>query len=251
MSIVFNNPSTSSGTNGIIQLIEKNCGFSRGDISGNTERMQDFTSDVNATFDEVLGFMFPLGGTWQLDDTNHDDYPIIMTDIVSGQRDYSFTVDENGNVILDIYKVMVKDSATGNYIELTPRDMQSEQDTSDFWASTTTPTGVPTQYDKTANGIIFDIIFNYNSDNGIKIFINREASYFTVADTTKKPGVASLFHEYFALRPSYWYALRNSLKNLALLEREMIKMQMAIKKYYGKREKDVVGRLIPNRQNNK
>ncbi len=249
MSLVFNNTSTSSGTNGIIQVLEKNCGFNRGDISGSTERMQNFTSDINLALDDVWGFMFPLGGTWQLDDSNFTDYPIITTNIVSGQRDYSFTTDGSGNTILDIYKVVIKKSSSGDYEEIYPVDQQSEANMSDFFGSSTQPSGIPMRYDKTGNAIFFDVIPNYNATDGLKVYINREASYFTVSDTTKKPGFVGLFHEYLALRPAYQYAYRNNLSNTASLEKEMLRMQMAIKNYYGSREKDVVNRMTPNIEN--
>lgn len=251
MSLQFNNPSTASGTNGIIQLIEKKCGFNRGDISGNTELLQNFTSDVNLVFDDILGMMFPLGGTWQIDDVNFTDLPIITTNLVSGQRDYSFLTDSSSNRILDIYKVMAKKTSSGPLEELLPRDMQSELDTSDFWGSTTAPSGIPTYYDKTGNSIILDTVPNYNATAGLAMLINRESSQFTVSDTTKKPGIAPLHHEYFAIRPAYIYCETNSLVQAKFLEKELIKMQLAIKSYYGSREKDVNNTITPFAEDNR
>jgi hypothetical protein len=249
MSIVF---SDTTNKNGIMQLIEKNCGFSDGDITGNATRLAQFTGDVNLAVDELLGFMFPLGGTWQLDDSNHTDYPFIETDLISGQRDYSFTTDGSGNVVLDIYKVMVK-NPEGVYHEITPQDQQSDGASSFYDGSNTT--GTPTRYDKTGNGIFLDFIPNYNwrtteeGEKGLKVFINREASKFSASDTTKKLGFAHLFHEYLALAPSYRYGYRNSLATTKSLDYELQKMTKAIKDYFGTREKDVRRRLKANVEN--
>jgi len=245
MSIVFSNTTTK---NGLIQIIERNCGFNDADVSGDATLLAKFTGDINLAIDEILGFMFPLGGTWQLDDSNHTDYPIITTNLVSGQRDYSFTVDGSSNQILDIYKVMVKD-AQGVFHEIEPQDMQSDG-ASSFYDGVNT-TGTPTRYDKTGNGIFLDLIPSYNSTGGLKVFINREASYFTTSDTTKKLGFAQLFHEYLALRPSYQYAYRKSLPMVKTLDYELQKMKAAIKEYFGTREKDVRKQMKPFNESNK
>ena len=234
MSVTF---SSTANKNGIIQLIERNIAPGQdGFISGNTTRLAQFTADINLALDRAFALIFQVGGTWQLDDSSHTDYPIITTNLVSGQRDYSFTTDGSGNLILEIYKVMVADE-NGNYREITPVDVPAGAP-SNFYDGLNT-TGQPNTYDKLGNGIFLDPIPNYSETNGLKIYINREASYFVVGDTTKKPGIAGLFHEYLALRPSFQYAYRNSLANTASLETEMLKMEAAMMDYYKSREKDV------------
>jgi hypothetical protein len=207
------------------------------------------TADVNLALDSVWATIFEVGGTWQLDDSNFTDYPVITTNLVSGQRDYSFTTDGSGNVILEIYKVLVSD-AQGNYIEINPVDQQSNVPINFLDGNNTT--GQPNSYDKTGNGIFLDPIPNYNYANGLKLLINREASYFTVLDTTKKPGFAGIFHEYLALRPSYMYCMRNKMFDLAKsLKAEMLEMEDKIREHYAKRNKDEVKRLVARSNNNK
>lgn len=249
MSIPFND---TVNKNGIIQIAEQNCKLNDGDISGDVTLMAQFTAGINLAIDEVLGFMFPLGGTWQLDDYNQTGYPIITTDLVSGQRDYTFVSDGAGNIVLDIYRVMVKDNG-GIYKEILPIDQDTPNNTNqntDSFIDGRNTSGIPKRYDKLGNGIFLDPIPNYNSTAGLKVMINREATYFVVGDTTKKVGFASLFHEYFALSPSYKYARTKDLDNKNDLKTDMLAMQEAIKKYYGKREKDVKNRMSPGQQNN-
>jgi len=209
----------------------------------------DKTRDINIALDRAFSLIFSVGGNWQFDDSNHEGYPFITTAIVSGQRSYTFTEDEDSNLILEIYKVMIADS-NGLFREITPVDQQAVNpySPSNYWNGLNT-TGTPNTYDKTANGIFLDPIPNYNRAAGLKIFINREGSYFLTTDTTKKAGFAGLYHEYLALRPSYQYAFRNSLPNAAVLKAETVEMENAMMDHYKKREKDVIKR-VTGKQNN-
>jgi len=253
LSLVFNAPTT---RNGIIQAIERR--IFPGDanrISGNASLLADTTAEVNISLDKVTAMIISAGGEWQYDDTNFTDYPIITTNLVAGQRDYSFTTDAGGNLILDIYKVLVKSENTGLYRELYPVDAQSveQPEYNPGWqtgvlgwgyngVNTLTDgqdkQGTPNRYDKTANGIFLDLVPSYNSVAGLKVYINRESSYFTTSDTTKKPGFAGPFHDYLAIEAAYKYALIHSQPNASAFQNEMLVMEAAIKDYYGERNRD-------------
>lgn len=235
MSLQYSDTSTYKG---ILQLIEKEVGFQRGRITDSTDNLKEWTADVNVAWDDYLHLALQSSGTWQFDDSNHTKYPIITTNLVSGQRDYNFTTDEQGNLILDIFKVAILPSATATlYQEISPIDAQSESAGADLVANNTA-TGVPYQYDKTANGIFLDPISSYNATNGMKLYINRETSYFTYTDTTKKPGCPGIHHDYFVLKPAYMYARRNNLPNAERLFRDILRMEEDIKRYFGKRSRD-------------
>lgn len=243
MSKVFSNTTTKDG---LIQICEDNCGFNDGDISGNATRLARFTGRINSALDKVFSMIFEVGGTWQFDDSNHTDYPIITTNLVLGQRDYSFTVDGSSNLILEIYKVVLADSA-GVFHEIFPVDQQTKFSDPAYYDGLNTG-GQPITYDKTANGIFLNPIPNYNYSGGLKVYISREGSYFTTSDTTKKPGFAGLFHEYLALNASYFYCMKNQIKIKGDLKNEMLEMEEGIKNYYKLREKDSpkVMRSLPN-----
>ena len=142
---------------------------------------------------------------------------------------------------------MASDSA-GVFHEIFPEDQQTRFSNPGFYDGLDV-TGQPITYDKTANGIFLDPIPNYNYTGGLKVFINREGSYFVVGDTTKKAGFAGLFHPYLALHASYFYCMRNQIKVARDLKGEMIEMEEAIKNYYKAREKDVQKTLTPMRNN--
>ncbi len=247
MSTVFSNTTTK---NGLIQKLERKLGFNDGDISGDAGRLAYFTGDLNSALDYIYGVIFKVGGTWQFDDSNHTDYPIITTNLVSGQRDYSFTSDANGNLILDIQKVFVADE-TGLFREVTPVDVPSGAPSN--YTDGQNTQGQPNSYEKNGNGIFLDPIPNYNRTGGLKIYVNREGYYFTVADTTRKPGFAGLFHDYLVYKVAYEYSFGKVLPtvNVNGLKEEMLRLENAITEHYMAREKDVQKKLVPATNRNK
>lgn len=248
MSLVFSNTTSKSG---LIQLIERNLGMADAFISGNATRLAQFTGLLNLGMDRVWSIIFEVATQSNPDDTNHTDYPIQFFNLVSGQREYSFTTDEDGNLITDIVKVAIKDSS-GIFHEIPSVDQQGRQNNNidvDSFIDGRNATGTPVRYDRTATGIFLDPIPSYNSTQGAKIFIKREGSYFATSDPTKKPGFAPSFHEYPALYASYNHARANGLKAQETFKRDMLEMEQAIRTHYGLRDKDVSKRMIPNTHN--
>jgi hypothetical protein len=241
MSLSLYQPATRSG---IIDLIYKTTG-----ADTTKYPLMDVVADINLAVDKFFEIAVKSSGTWQLDDSNQTDYPILTTSLISGRRYYSFTQDSAGNLILDIYRVMAA-NPNGVFYDLQPVDQQAPNYQSMGMVDGQNLTGQPTKYDKTANGIFLDAIPNYNYTNGLKIFINREALRFSiptvnVADSTK-PGFIGTLHEYFVLRPSYFYALRKGLQNANALGAELMKYEGnenagitgSIGEAYSKRPKD-------------
>jgi len=230
----------------LTNLIDRNC-----QTTATSYPIADKTADCNLALDSFLAIALQADGKWQVDDSNQTKYPILTADLVSGQRDYSFTTDEQGNIILEIYKVMVK-NPSGLFVEMAQVDQQSENSPDNpitGMVDGQNLTGIPNKYDKTGNGLFLDPIPNYDSTGGLKLWINREASYFTVSDTTKKPGFAGIFHEYIALRPSYMYAMRKGLKNVRELQILVLQMEAQIKKHFSQRAKDEQWRITPESVN--
>lgn len=236
MSLQFSNTTLKSG---IIQRIESACGFNDGDITASPIRFAKMVAAINSAHDDALAFIFKAAGwKWQADDINHTGFPSATINLVSGTKEYAFTTDSEGSLILDIYKVMVKDAAVnGKYIELDPVDIQSDIYMQEF-NDGQVRSGIPSKYDKTGNRITFNITPDYSVTAGIKLLINREGTYFTIADTTKMPGIAGPFHDWYVLKPSYEYARSKNLPNLNTLKRDMDEMQAKIEGYYGARNKD-------------
>lgn len=250
MSLVFN--AINTDFKGIVQIAEKEMGKERGFLSGNTNRLKEFTAEVNLAWDDYVYAALKASGMWQWDDSNFTDYPVIKTNLVDGQRDYTFTTDEGGNLILDIYKVLALPSASATlYDEIYPVDTQTRPN--DDIAKEVATEGTPFCYDKTANGIFLDPIPSYNATNGLKVYINREPSYFTSTDTTKKPGCPGIHHRYFALKPALSYARQNNLATYNKIREEVVSFEGdeeknitgSIERYFSRREKDVRSVMTP------
>lgn len=234
MSLAY---SDTSGKDGILQRIEQELGFPDAYITGDSTRLAQWTGSVNLALDRAFHIIFIADGRWQFDDGNQTTYPILTGNLVDGQRDYSFTADSDGNLVLSIDRVFLRMSTTEPYYEIFPRDVQSdaEGEISGFVDGLNTE-GRPQTYDKTATGIFLDPIPNANVTAGLKVYISREGSYFVVGDTTKKPGFAGLYHEYLVLEPAYRYARANRLDAQESLKRDVKELELSITEFYSKRD---------------
>lgn len=227
----------------IIRQYELEIGANRGDIADDSTRLEDFVDQENIAFSDYLTLAFNTSGTWKFDDSNHPDFPEMTADIVAGQREYPFTTDEEGNLVLDIYKVYAKETGK-DYLELEAIDADTTGVENGITTGSTVQ-GVPYRYDKTANVIILDPVPSASVTGGLKVSVNREATFFTTSDTTKKPGVPGLHHKWFYLRPALDYARRNSLNSYTRLEAEVMALTADIKKNFSRRAKDEQSVMTP------
>jgi hypothetical protein len=246
MSIQFND---TTNFRGLVQLYEREIGKDRGYVSDNTNRLKEFTADANNAWDAFLMIALPASGTWQVDDTSHTDYPIITADLTSGQRSYTYGADEQGNLILDFYRVLIADRA-GVFHDIIPKDAQRDADTQSFWDGRGT-TGQPTAYDKTGNGLFFDLVPDYTVEDGIKIYVNREANYFVYGDTTKKPGCPGILHSWFYIEPAWNYARQKDKERYNRLTEAKLDLETAIKAQFSRRTRDEKPRFVPAYQINR
>ncbi len=243
--------SDTTNKKGLIQALERATGTQSATTA--SYPLLDKTVDINIALANFFLLATKAEGRFQVDDSNHTDYPVIYFDIVAGQQDYSFTVDQNGNQIMDIYKIRVKDSQ-GNWHTLKQRDLQGGDDDP---LNRTTQTSTPIEYDLTANGIFLTDIPNYSSVQGGEIYINRTGSYFVSTDTTKKAGIPEIFMEYLFIRPAYFWCLINGKPQATGYYRTLYGidgkggMEKAIMDYYGKRNRDERPRFTVRNDSNK
>jgi len=247
MSLQFND---TTNKNGIIQQIERACDFNEAEISGDADLLAMFTGDVNLAVDEVTAMILNADRSRNIDDFNHEKYPILTIDLLAGQRDYSFSEDEQSNLIVHIHKVMCADSG-GVLRTLEGKNQQDLGTDNDSFNDGQETSGVPTAYDKTADGIFLDPIPSYSSTDGLKVFIDREASHFTVADTDKVAGFLPLFHEYLVLKPAYRYSRDKSLPNRNSLKNDMLEMRQYIIDHVARNQNNVKQSLHVAQQNNR
>jgi hypothetical protein len=191
--------SDTTNRTGIIQLLEDLTGTQ--DVSSYSTAVK--TRNINLAFDDYQNLVKKVANTWQTDDSNHTKYPNMTFDINSGQQDYSFTVDEQGNQVQDIYRVECMD-VSGKWRLLNPVD---EMRYKEAISQLDTQSGTPTEYWKSANGIFLCVKPNYTQSGGIRMFFTRSPDYFESSDTTKEPGIPNGHHKYLAWKPAFWYWL--------------------------------------------
>lgn len=222
--------SNTTDRDGLVELIERDTNTQSTTSSSYPLKVK--TNDVNEALSHFFLLAIKAGGRFQVDDTNQVDLPVITTDLVASQDNYTFLVDSStpANQILDVRKVRIKDSS-GNWKTLTQVDRET------FDINSYISESLPEYFDLTGNSIILYPTPNYNSTNGLEFYISRTPSYFVSTDTTKEPGIPKLFHAYLHFRPSYIYAMIKGLPQVKWLQVEVDKMEKAITEYYSRRNR--------------
>lgn len=217
--------SDTSNKQGIVEDIDFFC-----DTDSTTYPTAQKTRNVNRAYDRVVSLILGSDGRWQWDDTNATDLPIATTTITANQQDYGIDTTH-----LKITRVEIKDSA-GNWILLNPIDAAevTDQSISDFYKTA----GLPIYYDKIANSIFLYPKPNYTQAASLKVYFQRNVSYFTASDTTKQPGFASPFHRLLSLGASFDFALKKGLPQLNSLREQIAVMEQALMDFYAQRPKD-------------
>lgn len=240
----FSNTTTKAG---IVETIARRTGTTN--TSTSSYPLLDKTVDVNLALMNFKLLANDKSGYRQFDDVNHQNYPILYADIVSGTQDVTFTQDQFGNTISDVYMVRIKTTANGQYIKLTQRDPSDDSFNPDYIS-----TGIPTQFDILENGIIFDVIPNFSLVGAVELTVSRAPSYFVSTDTTKSAGIPEEFQEYLTIRPSYFYCLDKQLpqkQDLYILlygANGRGGMEAAIKAYFANRNRSVKRRITTTNQ---
>jgi hypothetical protein len=205
---------------GLIQECEFWTNLGDTTISGDSVLLQMFTTRINRSFDRVMPRVLSHDTNQRWDDVNHPTHPIGTADIISGQNDYTFLADSAGNSVLNITKILAKQSATATdygveLFQVIPGDIKdipgvqsgrigtidSSQETrvlSPFAADL----GMPNRYVEKGNTFFVWPIPNFSCTAGFKIFFERTPSYFVSTDTTKQPGIPAIFHQLLALYAS-------------------------------------------------
>lgn len=197
------------------------------------------SNSCNNWLDFVAGYAIATDKRFNWDDTNHTKLPIGTTNLVAGQNDYSFLTDEQGNKIVTLLRIEVKDE-NGDWTKLEELDETEEKQALDE----VTVSGKPTGYYKIADNIVrLNRLPSTSVSAGLKFYFQRTPSYFTSTDTTKEPGVSPLLHRGFVIASAFDCALTLGLPNSGFLSLEIEKEKQKVVEYFSARNNDVRGRL--------
>lgn len=203
-----------------------------GQISGNSNRLLNFTHRLNLALSEVTALIDRVDGRWQFDDTNHDDLPIATTTLVNSQADYTLPAS-----VTEIERVEIKD-VSGNYSQIRPID---HTEVSGGMTEFMKTDGMPVYYDKVGSSLILypaPATGSVTMAAGLKIYSKRTPSYFTSTENDKTPGINPLFHELIALIACANYASEKSMDlAIGLMGRVQI-MKKALEEHYAGRKRD-------------
>jgi hypothetical protein len=233
----FNDP---TNRNGLIQSCERWTNLGAGTISGDANLLADFTAELNESFDELMPLIYGADAKWQWDDSNHPDQPIATFDLASGQQSYSFISDEDGNSILEIDALYIKDPI-GEWRRLTGVDSKNDSGTDAIFAQNSNNIGTPTRYDKLGTSVFLDPVPNYDADGGIRIVFKRAQSYFATDDTTKSAGIPRPFHKLLPLIASRnWLVIHKAenIETIAEVKEQIKDGKAAFEKHLNKRSGD-------------
>ncbi len=234
MSLVFNDTSTELG---ICQEVDSICGTDSTSYS-----LKKKARRINMALSDFIAVALGSDDRWQFDDSNYTTFPIGQTQLNSGQADYGFGVD-----MLKVLKVQMLDQ-NGSTVSLIPLDIT---DTKTPLSTLFNTSGTPTHYDKNGGSIVLYPTPNYTVALGLTVYYQRDASAFASTDTSKTPGIPSIFHGYLALKVALPY-LRDAAKdNYVSVRNEVQTFEKdggSIEEFFSKRNKDerpaISGRVI-------
>ena len=205
----------------------------------NSYPLTDKCRNINKAYDEVVSLILQADGRWEFDDTNATDLPIATTNLVVNQQDYSLDT-----TFLIISRVEVKDQA-GTWRALKPISQQDVvRDGSSLTQFLSNP-GIPQYYDKTANSVFLYPSPIYSQDASLKVFYQRNISYFVPTDTTKTPGFNTQFHQILSVSAALDYATSKNLPQglphgriPTALTTKLENLKMNLQNYYSRKSKD-------------
>lgn len=229
--------SDTTNRDGIIQEFERLTDQGIGTVSGDTDKLKDAVATANRVSHRVWHTIFLATGNWQYDDGNYTDLPSATTDLVLGQRRYSLPSEA-----LTIHKVEVKDK-DGNWYQLRPitKEKITWEGLDDFMDEN----GYPIYY-RLVNGVIeIYAPTNYNQDDSLKVYFDRDSVDFSTSDTTETLGFVSPYHEIIPIKMAIeWLKVKQPQSpTLPILVQDDLKLENSIREFYGRRFRDYKPRI--------
>lgn len=229
--------SDTTNESGLIQDCEFWTNLGKAGISGDSFLLATFVRNINSWYQNVVSMILQGQDGWDYDDINHTDFPILNTNTIASQRDYSLTADEE---ILQVKRVEVTYDGT-NWYKAEPfdsgeRGLTIDDGTVDADFNKTQP-----KYDIQYNSIFLYPKPDIAVTGGLKIYVTRGIDEFTSSDTIQEPGIDKFFHRMLSVGASYDWVLVNKSENTILitrLEKMLDDYEQGLKKHYGLKVKD-------------
>ena len=101
--------------------------------------------------------------------------------------------------------------------------------------------GLPQFYDKRANSLFLYPKPSFTQTDSLKVYFQRNVSYFVPTDTTKQPGFNPQFHRLLSANAALDYAMAKNIPQAnpnSRLNALIAKLQESLKSYYARKSKD-------------
>jgi hypothetical protein len=244
----FSNTTTKDG---LIQHCEFWTNSGDAGISGDATLLKVFTNRINFGFDRLMPLLLSYCDHIRWDDTNHTANPWGTFTLTSGQADYNIGDDGSSLDVLNITRVTILPSSSATvHTEL---ERMTVDDENALVAMTGATSGIPTHFLERNNAIYLYPKPNYTVSAGIRVFFEREQSYFASTDTTKEPGIPKPFHGLLPLYAAYDWLIVNKPDQGTLISRieaQIARMENNLKDMISMKT-PVVQRAAPARQDNR
>ena len=165
------------------------------------------TRNINRRYDEVVSIILQADGRWKWDDTNNTSQPTTSINMTSETTAVAIP----DTTYLTINRVEVKD-VNGNFYKLTP--FNEREITNQAMTEFLKTPGRPLYYEKVGGFLNLypkPSSANVTLTSGLKIYFQRDASYFLTTDTTKVPGFAASFHRILSFGGALDYAISKGM----------------------------------------
>lgn len=186
---------------GLVQRVEF---WTRRPYGTSGDDLRTIITNLNEAFADILPMLLMGNDKIRWDDVNNTDKPVGKINIVASQNDYKITTDDNSLDILNLVGVhILTDASTSTYTPIAKANADDPDALNFVSPPDTSVTGTPSRYLEVGNILYLDILPSYSATNGIKLFFQRQQTYFTVTgtsgDDTTEPGIPLPFHELLAL----------------------------------------------------
>lgn len=184
-------------------------------------------------------------GRWKWDDTNNAAQPTTTINMTEATTAVAIP----DTTYLTINRVEVLD-VNGNWYKINPFN-EHEVVNQSMTEYLKTP-GRPLMYEKV--GGFLNLYPKPTGGSvtltaGLKVYYQRDASYFTTVDTTKVPGFAAPFHRILSFGGALDYAIANGLsQKINILTPLIQKIEQDLQTFYSSRSRDEKVRITPRRE---
>lgn len=212
------------------------------DICGSDDNNYPLTSKArrsNDALDRFTLLAFKSDGRFTFDDSNYTTRPLFTQNLVSGTQSYllSSFVDSAsaGYELLKMlrFEILTANGDTKKLNRLNVAELEVPLTTYKNVA------GTPDEYNLIGNFLDLYAKPNYNSTGGLKAFADRISSRFTSADTSKEPGIPSVFHMYIARMTALPFLIEKSKPNKNDVAIQIQRDEQEIMDFFNDREKGI------------